>query len=338
MEEKGMNCKKALLLTGLCLLLMACDIGKPLFPTREKGAPIEPTISSDGKMVVVLDRTGQETPRLRIKWLDREDPWLEMAAPKYASSIRFGLTGYNLLLTHARPGPQGASQLSRWDASNPTKPSEILFEGTRVAFPVEVKPGQVLVRMCPQPPSEKACVRGHGLVWALIENGQATPIKETLGMYPLGSPNVVENGFFWTLDSSLSAPSIDNPSASKILSYGFPGKEAPQFDASILDSKTGSTVCDRKARRCLLKYLTDERVNGNYVYGFKVLDGANTCVLSNIKGWQDTSSVTPDGRAAVIPLSRVSEEPRHIVVLGFTPGQCEPTSVQHIQFHKETSK
>ena len=333
-----MRLKKYFLFASISMLLGACDVGKPQYPSRDDALPVEPTISSDGKLLVVLDRTGQETPRLRIKWLDREEPWLEVAAPKYASSIRFGLTGYNLLLTHARPGPKGASQLSRWDASNPTKPSEILFEGTHIEFPVEVKPGQVLVRMCPQPPGEKACDRGHGLVWALIQDKQASPIKETLGMLPLGTPNVVADGFFWSLDRVLSAPTPAKPNPTQIISYGFPGKEAPQLDVSVLDSKTGRMKCDQKIHRCLINYLTDERINGQtYVYGFKILNGANTCVLSEIKGYQDYFSVTPDGRAAVMSLSRVSEEPRHVVVLRFTPGQCEPTSIQHIQF-KESSK
>lgn len=316
-----------------CWLLSACEFKKPDYPKQDGSLRMYPTISSDGKLLVVLDRIGQETPRLRIKWLDRDDPGLEIPAPKYTSNVRFGLTGYDLLITHARPGPEGASQLSRWDASQPSKSSEILFEGNRVAFPVEVKPGQVLIRMCPQPPAQQACANGHDLVWALVEDGKATPIKETLGLYPLGTPNVTEDGFFWTVDKSLSARTGQN-----VIAYGFPNKKPPKFDALVLDETTGVSKCDQKANRCLVNYLTNERINGStYVYSFKVLNDHISCNLEDIKGWQDDFSVTPDGQAAVISSSRVFEEPRHVVVMRFTPGQCEPTSIQHIQF-KETSK
>jgi len=326
-----------LMLICLGLLLAAC---KPSYPNRDAALPIYPTISSDGKLLVVLDHREEETPRLRIKWLDRDEPWQEMPAPKYTSSIRFGLIGYHLLLTHARPGPEGASQLSRWDPSQPTKPSEILYEGTRVAFPVEVSPGRVLVRMCPQPPGEKACARGHDLVWALIQDGQATPFKETLGMLPLGTPNVTKDGFFWNFDDDkwkpTSGPGIPL-GRTKIISHSFPGKEAPQFDDSVLDSTTGRMRCDRKAHRCLLSYLTEDRINSAFVYGFRALEGRSTCILPEIKGYQDDFSITPDGRAAVMSLSRVSEEPRHVVVLRFQAGQCAPISIQHINF-KEVNK
>lgn len=312
----------------LAIFATAC---KPNNPQHSESLPIYPTLSNDGKLLVVLVNSGQETPRLRIKWLDREESWLDVPAPKYTNSIRFGLTGYNLLLTHARPGPQGASQLSRWDVSQPSKPSEILYEGTDVEFPVEIKPGQVLVRMCPQPPGEKACVRGSGVMQAIVENGQAIPIKETRSLL-YAQPNVVEGGFFWLEDEYFSKKRGD-ASLREISAFALPGGKVPQFDTTLFDSKSRTLDCDRKAERCLLGYLTDERINGTtFVYGFKVIDGRHTCILPGVKGWQDDFIVTPDGRAAVMSLSRVSEEPRHVVVLRFTPGQCEPTSIQHIQF------
>jgi hypothetical protein len=317
---------------GLALMLLCFATGcKPGYPNQDSRLPLYPTLSSDGKLLVVLDRSGEETPRLRIKWLDRDEPWLELSAPKYTNSIRFGLTGYHLLLTHARPGPQGASQLSRWDVSQPTKPSEVLFEGTDVEFPVEVKPGQVLIRMCPEPPGEKACVRGIGIVRALIENGQATPIKETRSLL-YAQPNVVDGGFFWLEDEYFSQKRGD-ASRREITAFALPAGKVPQFDISRFDATSVRFKCDQTANRCLLKYLTDERINGStYVYGFKVFDGRATCTLADIKGWQDDFYVTPDGRAAVMSLSRTYQEPRHVVVMRFTSGQCEPASIQHIHF------
>jgi hypothetical protein len=323
----------------LCVLLLGlamiggCD---PNQAHRDAGLPLYPTISGDGKLLVVLDRVGKEIPRLRIKWLDRNDNWLEVPAPKYTSSIRFGLTDYKLLLTHARQGPGGASQLSLWDVSQPSKPSEVLYEGTRVAFPVETSPGQILVRICPQPPGESACVGGHGLVWALIKNGQATLISETLGMIPLGTPNVVgENGFFWNYEDErwrgVSGPGIP-PGSTKIFSYGLPGKSAPLIDTTFLDARSGRMECDRNGDRCLLNYLTDERLNSYFVWGFKVIHKGTICNLSGLKGYVENFSLTPDGNTAVMSISRVPEEPRRVVVLRFDPGQCESISTHQIGF------
>lgn len=316
------------------MVLIACDISKPQYPSKDAALPIVPTISSDGKLLAVLDRSGEDTPRLRLKWLDREEPWLELPAPKYTNSIRFGLTGYELLLTHARPGPAGASQLSRWDASNPSKPSEILYEGARVTFPVEVSPGQVLIRMCSAPVGDKDCKGNSSIWWALVEGGKATIVPGTrFQLY--SQPNIVEGGGFW-LETEYQSEKRGNKEHREITAFALPGGKLPQFDTSHFDSKSANLKCDHKASRCLTQYLTDERINGSlYVYGFKAFDGTNTCDLPALKGWHDKFSVTPDGRAAVISRSRVAAEPRHVVVLRFVLGKCEPESVQFYYFEEQ---
>jgi hypothetical protein len=82
-----------------------------------------------------------------------------------------------------------------------------------------------------------------------------------------------------------------------------------------------------------MTYLTDERTNQTtFVWGIRVFDGANRCELTDVKGYLDEVTVTPDGRAAVIPQARSSSEPRHVVVLRFQPGQCEPTDIQRLYF------
>lgn len=322
---------------GIYTLLLACLLPacKPTYPAASEALPITPTLSADGKLLVVLDHSGQETPRLRIKWLDRQEPWLELPAPKYTNSIRFGFTGYDLLLTHARPGPQGASQLSRWDPSQPSKPSEILYEGNRVTFPVEFKPGQVLIRMCPEPAGVDACKNSTGIYWALVTNGQAVVIPGSRSQL-YDQPNVVDGGFFW-LEDEYESKKRGNPAHREIAAFALPGGRVPEFDISRFDETSRNLMCDSQAQRCLLKYLTDERVNGSlYVYGFKIFDGPKTCLLPSIKGWQDKYAVTPDGRTAVISVSRVHTEPRHVVVLRFEPGQCEPVSIEHLQFKEST--
>ena len=325
--------KKMFLLACVSLLLAACDAGKPQYPAASEALPLTPTLSADGKLLAVLDRSGQETPRLRLKWLDRQEPWLELPAPKYTNSIRFGLTGYELLLTHARPGPAGASQLSRWDASNPSKPSEILYEGARVTFPVEVKPGQVLIRMCSAPVGDEACKGNSSIWWALVQDGKATTVPGTrFQLY--GQPNLVEGGGFWLEDEYFSQKR-GNKEHREITAFALPGGKLPQFDTSRFNSKTADLQCDRKLGRCLNHYDTGERIGGSLiVYGLKVFDGTNTCDVPALKGWHDDFSVTPDGRAAVISRSRLSAEPRHVVVLRFVPGQCEPASIEPFYFEK----
>ena len=146
---RKVNGRLALLLLCIGLMLLAC---KPNYSGTKADREIETTLSSDGKLLAVLLGRREESPTLLIKWLDRNEPWLSVPAPKYTNSIRFGLTGYGLLLTHAQPGPPGASQLSRWDASRPDQPSEILYQGSHVAYPIEVSPGQYLVKMCNSAP------------------------------------------------------------------------------------------------------------------------------------------------------------------------------------------
>jgi hypothetical protein len=111
---RKVNGRLALLLVCISLMLLACQ---PNYPNTKAAGRIEATLSSDGKVLAVLLDRREESPTLLIKWLDRDEPWLKVPAPKYTSSIRFGLSGYGLLLTHAQPGLPGASQLSRWDAS-----------------------------------------------------------------------------------------------------------------------------------------------------------------------------------------------------------------------------
>ena len=175
---RKVNVLLALLLFCISLMLLACQ---PNYLGTKAAGGIETTLSSDGKLLAVLLDRREESPTLLIKWLDRDEPWLSVPAPKYTSSIRFGLSGYGLLLTHAQPGPPGASRLSRWDASRPDQTSEILYQGSQVSFPVEVSPGQYLVTACKYAADDDRCTaRGFiGILWTWIRNGEASPMEET---------------------------------------------------------------------------------------------------------------------------------------------------------------
>ena len=316
-----------LLLLCIGLMLLACQ---PNYSATKAARRIETTLSGDGKLLVVLNDIGKESPTLLIKWLDRDEPWLKVPAPKYTNSIRFGLSGYGLLLTHAQPGPPGASQLSRWDASRPDQPSEILYQGSRVAYPVEVSPGQFLVRICKYAPDDDRCTgRGFiGILWALVRNGQALLLNETDSILPLGQPNVTDGGFYWMYGSEYASPSTGEP---EIHAYALPGGAKPEPDPGRFDKSSWTIACDHKSLRCLMHYLTDERTEqGKFVSSIRIFEGAARCELSKVKGYMDAVTVTPDGRAAVIPLARSKSEPRHVVVLRFQPGQCEPTDIQRL--------
>ena len=122
------------------LLLSACSrygSDKPVLHT---------TISADGKMVATLVHAGTEKQLLRVRNLDTDTQWRTIQAPPLTRSIRFGLQGHELLLTHARPTPPAHEYLSKLDLDQPDKGLQKIYEAEDLAFPVEVKPGQVMVR------------------------------------------------------------------------------------------------------------------------------------------------------------------------------------------------
>ena len=334
-KDLPMTLTRCLLLFCISLMLLAC---KPNHWNNKFAQHIETTLSSDGKLLVALIDRGEESPTLLIKWLDRDEPWLSVPAPKYTNSIRFGLSGYGLLLTHAQPGPAGASQLSRWDASRPDQPSEILYQGSRVAYPVEVSPGQFLVRLCKYAPDDDRCTgRGFiGILWALVRNGQAMLLDETSRIRPFGQPNVTKDGFYWMHGSMQTSATATEPS---IHAYALPGGTKPEPDPVRFDKSSWDIACDYKSHRCLMRYQTDDPTNkGKFVWRIRIFDGADRCELPDVKGYIDKVTVTPDGRAAVMPLARLASEPRQVAVLRFKPGQCEPTSIQMINFKQEAAK
>ena len=326
---RKVNRRLALLLLCISLMLLAC---KPNYSATKTANQIETTLSSDGKLLAVLLDRREESPTLLIKWLDRDEPWLKVPAPKYTSSIRFGLSGYGLLLTHAQPGPAGASQLSRWDASRPDQPSEILYQGSQVKSPVEVSPGQYLVTACKYVPSDDRCTGRAfiGVLWTLIRNGEALPMDETSPRSFHYQPNVTEGGFYWVTGAEFAYPKSIEP---QVHAFALPGGSVPEPDRRRFDQSSHSMACDYKTQRCLMTYLTDERTDQTtFVWGIRVFDGASRCDMPEVKGYMDEVTVTPDGRAAVIPLARSKSEPRHVVVLRFKPGQCEPTNIQRLYF------
>lgn len=194
--------KKMLFVACASLLLVACDAEKPKYPIHTRPT-IEATISSDGKLVANLARSGHEEPLLRIKWLDKDEPWQTLPAPMFTNSIRFGLKGYGLLLSHALPDNLALGQLTRWDLGDLNKESEAIAQLPELAFPIEVKPGEYLVRTCDaytDPPD--SCRRKGGTSWLLVTANQE-PVKLTSNYESItvSQPNVTDKGFFGSIES-----------------------------------------------------------------------------------------------------------------------------------------
>ncbi len=153
--------------TGLALLvLFMTGCGKPDYPSGQRPR-LETTISDDGRMVATLVNAGTDQQRLRIKRLQPDGAWEDVKAPPYTQSIRFGLAGHELLLTHYVPElKQG--RLVKIDLGKlPEIQSQTVFQDDYVAIPLEVSPGQFMVRTCPnknKPGAQQCRLGGVSLV------------------------------------------------------------------------------------------------------------------------------------------------------------------------------
>ena len=155
-------------------------------------------------------------------------------------------------------------------------------------------------------------------------------MKETSPRRLYRQPNVTEGGFYWMTGGEYAFPKSVEP---EIHAFALPGGSKPAPDPGRFDKSSHSIACDYKSRRCLMVYQTDDPTNkGKFVWHIRLFDGANRCELPEVNGYMDEVTVTPDGRAAVIPMARSKSEPRHVVVVRFKPGQCEPTDIQRWYF------
>ena len=344
---KTVSALKAGCLIGIAVLLNACEFKKPDYP-REKGIPLTVTLSSDGQLLAVLDRDSNSERRLRIKWLNKDEPWQALPLPKYTSNIQFALEGHDLLLSHRLPDNTDVGQITRWNVADLSQPSEIVRQGPFYAFPLEVKPGTYLVRTCepiesknPNRPNKNRCQSsGLGSYWVLLAPG-AEPLRVTpKTIQPVDSqPNVADQGFFWTSDYVVG----DGPYSREnqptthpmLLTFPLPGGEAPQVAVEHL-SPESDLVCDRTIDRCLRRYLRGtDPMTQKFIYDTEVIYRGQSCPIEGVQGYGDLANITPDGRAAAIPVARVSSEPRRVVVVKFQDGQCAPTSTQTLTFEEK---
>ncbi len=285
---------------------------------------IEVSISSDGKRIAVLYNAGEKQSRVQIMYLDRSDKWIDLPTPPRTTSIRFGLLGHQLLLTHL---DQEAyfSELSTIDlgvmSADPI-PRKILFKGDVLAYPIEVEEGRILVRHCKF--TRVVCP------WNLIRDGklEREVVSSDRVQYSLqyGQPVVVRGkGFYWLTYKQENTPEF----GPDVLAFSFDEGGVFQPKVPAIDHRLDSVACDYSGARCLHAF-TEETSPVLFLYNTKVLFKREICSIDGVAGWSDGASLSPDGRFGVKSLAAGFDKPRHVVYFEFDPAKCEPSVVKHI--------
>lgn len=315
----------------MALLLTGCNPQMP--QPSSQPSRIETTISADGEMVAALDWPPPHgAPRLRIKrLLPQESPWEELPISPYISSIYFGMTGKQLLLTEVIDETL-RSVLVSWDMDKPDSPPTLLYEGYRLDFPTEFKPGHYLVRSCNNERADRPCTqRVFSWQWEWVHNNQQVQLINR-AVYPdlllFSQPTIVgEQGFFWF---------DHDPKNSRFITLAFKGQQLDDpdiaFDESVRDIK-----CDRALQRCLHSFIQGLTLDRKFIYAFTTTQGSESCLVPKLAGFPSGFSITPDGRAAVAGWADGHDQPRRVVVIRFNPGQCAPDSVQLHPFEETSS-
>lgn len=307
------------LLLALMGTLSAC--GKQEIPV------LHTTISVDGQIVATLLHAGTDKQQLRVRNLGTANSWHTLQAPPLTQSIRFGLQGHELLLTHRRPTPPKFTYLSKLDLDQPDKAPQRIYEAYELAFPVEVSPGQVLVRTGD---SHQQGSFSTGVYWIVV--GPEKQIQKVgPKSMPYAAPNIVGSGFFWMEDQI----GINDEAHPKLHQFAFPGGKAPDIPAETFEKNTFDVICDRRADRCLRQYITNLRKGEPFIYDVEVMLGSERCQVRGVAGISDDVSITPDGKTSVMSLASAYGNPRHVVVMQFRSNQCEAISVQHFNFEEK---
>ncbi|MFM2276235.1 MAG: hypothetical protein RL211_2107 [Pseudomonadota bacterium] len=232
-------------------LLSACNPyggAKPILHT---------TISADGKMVATLVHAGTDQQLLRVRNLDTDTSWRTIQAPPFTRTIRFGLQGHELLLTHQQPEPSAVNYLSRLDLARSDQGLQKIYESENgLAFPVEVQLGQVMVRTHKPADFKTGKVSLSDSYWVLIGPGKQIQKVGPESILPYDAPNIVNTGFFWT-EEQVGKQKEAHP---LVLSFPFPGGVAPAISRERLDKNTWTVDCDRSMQRCLRTFISKDHV------------------------------------------------------------------------------
>jgi hypothetical protein len=304
---------------------------KPNYPPHDRPT-LYATISADGQMVATLANIGTERVRLRVIRLNDDKGWAELPVPLYTTSIKFRMQGHELLLTNDI-GQGETSDLSKWNMDTPADGVRRIYRANGLVFPIEVAPDEYLVRSCTVT-SENRCNPMAGVEWALVNKAEI--IQKYTAPFALNYswPNVVQGrGFFWMKVRGEYSANEPFPSIKR---FALPGGTLPEFNVAELGEDTTDVDCDYQAGRCLRRYIKNwgSKAPGPFVYAAEVLTRGMRCFLPEAFGYFDKISLTPDGNAAVISLAPAYDQSRHVVVMHFKSGQCEPLSVRHIHFNQ----
>ena len=314
---------------GLLVLLWLTGCS-PNYPPNDRPT-LYATISSDGQIVATLANIGTDKARLRVIRLNDDKGWLELKAPPYTTSIQFRMQGHELLLTH-HIGEGEVSDLSKWDMDDLAAGVQRIYQSNGLVFPIEVSTGQYLVRTCPLT-SEQKCHPWFN-VWQLVENDKLLRAFTEERRLNYSWPNVMQGqGFYWM--KVVGEYAHDEPFPS-FRSVAFSDGKSPIFNLAELGQDTTDIRCDYQANRCLRSYIKNwgNKKPEPYLYAAEVLTRNKRCLISDVLGYYDEISLAPDGNAAVLSVAPAYDQPRHVMVMHFKPGQCEPTSIQHIHFNQ----
>lgn len=298
--------------------------------TAQEKPTLHTTISADGQMVATLLHAGTDKQLVRARNLNTDTRWHEVQAPPLTGTIRFGLTGHELLLTHTKAELPKKNYLSKLDLDKPENGLQRLYESeAELAFPVEVKPGQVMVRTR-HPDGGKQQFYLSGFYWVLVGPGKQVQKVGPDPVLPYSAPNIVGDGFFW-VEEQVDKRKDPHP---QTLIYPLPNGHPPNIKRERFPKNTWSVECDTHFERCLREHITNHDTGGAFIYDVDTLLKNQRCAVNGLEGSSDGITVTPDGRAAVMSLA-LGNNTRHVVVIRFNPQQCEPVSVQHIQFEEK---
>ena len=324
----------------LVVILLLWSVMSPssfLHSGARQSDALQTTISADGQMVAVRpDKPNQSV--LQVRHLVNDNAWRKIPLPPNTRTIRFGLKGYELLFVFRKDGSD-VDVLAKLDVAQADKPFEVIHEHHTLNFPIEVRPGQIMVRTQSLDPATGK-VDQFTSSGMLLERNKAPVLLGPIDAFAAGTPSVVDTGFFYFLDGAVTRTD------SHIRSYALPGGKAPIIVESFVDktgrsqpfqTSTSNYFCDYKAIRCLRGYVT-QPYTSPFVYAFDIYLGEQRCALTNVLGYFESESITPDGKTAVFALAgepgtRVRSP--QIIVASFAPQQCAPVSVQRFNFEEK---
>jgi hypothetical protein len=217
---------------------------------------------------------GTDKQLLRVFNLKTTSNWETLKTPSFTQTIRFGLQGHELLLTHRKPDLPAKDYLSKFDLDKPEKGFQKIYESEEgLAFPVEVRPGQIMVRT--HRPSTQS--DGRPLLadhyWILLGPGEQVQKVGPQSVMPYSAPNIVGQGFYWT-EAQIGKNKEAHP---QILNFPLPNGVAPDIPRERLEKNTFNFHCDRSGKRCLRNFISNlyQKPATTFVYDVDVLFGAS---------------------------------------------------------------